>query len=137
MKIRKYIAPNIAEAMKQIRKELGTDAVILNSREVLQGGFLGFFKKKKIEVIVGLDPNPITNQPNQVKIEMPSTTQQESANNRKNSSGQDVLHEIQQVRKFVELQSRNQNADSYPIEYELLYQHLLNQEVKAQFAKKI
>ena len=137
MKIRKYIAPNIAEAMKQIRKELGTDAVILNSREVLQGGFLGFFKKKKIEVIVGLDPNPITNQPNQVKIEMPSTTQQESANNRKNSSGQDVLHEIQQVRKFVELQSRNQNADSYPIEYELLYQHLLNQEVKAQFAKNI
>lgn len=47
MKIRKYIAPNIAEAMKQIRKELGTDAVILNSREVLQGGFLGFFKKRR------------------------------------------------------------------------------------------
>ncbi len=43
------------EAMKQIRAELGTDAVILNSKIVTTGGFLGFFKKESIEVIAAMD----------------------------------------------------------------------------------
>ncbi|WP_068672381.1 flagellar biosynthesis protein FlhF [Oceanobacillus sp. Castelsardo] len=137
MKIKKYIAPNIAEAMKQIRKELGTDAVILNSREILQGGFLGFFKKKKIEVIVGLDPEPLSQQAIQVKKEKPSSIQQENTNNKRNSTNKDVLQEIQQLRKFVELQSKNQNVNSYPINYELFYQHLINQEVTPQLAKNL
>jgi len=43
------------EAMKQIRAELGNDAVILNSKIVTTGGFLGFFKKQSIEVIAAID----------------------------------------------------------------------------------
>ena len=43
------------EAMKLIRNELGNDAVILNSRVIQTGGFLGFFKKRSIEVIAALD----------------------------------------------------------------------------------
>lgn len=43
------------EAMKQIRAELGNDAVILNSKIVTTGGFLGFFKKENIEVIAAID----------------------------------------------------------------------------------
>ena len=38
-------------AMKLVRDELGTDAVIISSREIFIGGFLGMFKKRKIEVI--------------------------------------------------------------------------------------
>jgi flagellar biosynthesis protein FlhF len=36
---------------------LGDDAVILNSKEVETGGFLGFFTKKQIEVIAAIDPS--------------------------------------------------------------------------------
>ncbi len=43
------------EAMKQIRAELGNDAVILNSKIITTGGFLGFFKKENIEVIAAID----------------------------------------------------------------------------------
>lgn len=43
------------EAMKQIRAELGNDAVILNSKIVTTGGFLGLFKKENIEVIAAID----------------------------------------------------------------------------------
>lgn len=43
------------EAMKIIRAELGNDAVILNSKIVHTGGFLGLFKKKSIEVIAAVD----------------------------------------------------------------------------------
>ena len=38
----------MAEAMGQIRAELGKDAVILNSKVVFSGGFFGFFKKYRV-----------------------------------------------------------------------------------------
>jgi flagellar biosynthesis protein FlhF len=59
MKIKKYQASSMPEAMKLIRNELGNDAVILNSRVVQTGGFLGFFKKRMIEVIAALDEKPV------------------------------------------------------------------------------
>lgn len=33
------------EVMKQVRKDFGTDAVILQSRQIKSGGILGLFKK--------------------------------------------------------------------------------------------
>ncbi|WP_042348899.1 flagellar biosynthesis protein FlhF [Bacillus massiliigorillae] len=56
MKIKKYHAPSMNQAMEQIRLELGKDAVILNSRVLYSGGFLGFFKKRSIEVVAAIDP---------------------------------------------------------------------------------
>ncbi|MGD6965071.1 flagellar biosynthesis protein FlhF [Rossellomorea vietnamensis] len=57
MKVKKIIAPTMPEAMKNIRAELGEGAVILNSKIIYTGGFLGLFKKKNIEVIAAIDPN--------------------------------------------------------------------------------
>ncbi|WP_314733470.1 hypothetical protein [Anaerobacillus sp. CMMVII] len=58
MKVKKFVANSMSEAMKQIRKELGSEAVILNSKEIETGGFLGFFTKKNIEVIAAVDSVP-------------------------------------------------------------------------------
>lgn len=57
MKVKKYTASSMPEAMKLVRGELGSEAVILNSRVVQTGGFLGFFKKNSIEVIAAIDPD--------------------------------------------------------------------------------
>jgi flagellar biosynthesis protein FlhF len=43
------------EALQMIRNELGSDAVILNSKEVRTGGFFGMFGKRKIEVVAAMD----------------------------------------------------------------------------------
>lgn len=56
MKVKKYNAPTMTDVMEKIRAELGNDAVILNSKVLYTGGFLGFFKKKSIEVIAAVDP---------------------------------------------------------------------------------
>jgi flagellar biosynthesis protein FlhF len=58
MKVKKFVAPSMPEAMKMIRAELGNDAVILNSKVVHKGGFFGLFAKKNIEVIAAVDPKP-------------------------------------------------------------------------------
>jgi len=57
MKVKKYTASSMPEAMKQVRAELGSDAVILNSRVIQTGGFMGFFRKNNIEVIAAIDPD--------------------------------------------------------------------------------
>ncbi|MFF5993332.1 flagellar biosynthesis protein FlhF [Lysinibacillus sp. KU-BSD001] len=55
MKMKKYNAPSIAEAMKLIRADLGEDAVILNSKVVVTKKFLGLVKKRSFEVVAGVD----------------------------------------------------------------------------------
>ncbi|MCM3089612.1 MULTISPECIES: flagellar biosynthesis protein FlhF [unclassified Cytobacillus] len=57
MKVKKFMAASMPDAMKKIRAELGKDAVILNSRVVYTGGVLGFFKKRNIEVMAAAEPN--------------------------------------------------------------------------------
>jgi len=67
MKIKKYIAASMPEAMKQVRAELGNNAVILQSKIVYTGGFLGMFKKRNIEVLAAIDPDLNTSRPPQEK----------------------------------------------------------------------
>lgn len=46
----------MSEAIKMVRDELGNDAVILSSKPIFTGGFLGMFKKRSIEVFAAVDP---------------------------------------------------------------------------------
>lgn len=57
METKTYIADNMAEAMDQIKKELGGDAIIVKSRVVKQRtGFLKLRSKNVYEVVVSYDP---------------------------------------------------------------------------------
>ena len=55
MKMKKYNASSIAEAMKLIRADLGDDAVILNSKVVVTKKLFGIIKHKSFEVVAGID----------------------------------------------------------------------------------
>ena len=50
MKIKKYLVKDVREAMMMIKKDLGDDAIILNTRKVKKGGFLGIGAKTYFEV---------------------------------------------------------------------------------------
>jgi flagellar biosynthesis protein FlhF len=56
MFVKRYVAKDMQEAMDKIRRELGNDAVILNSRYRRNKGFKNLFKKKLLEVMVAYDP---------------------------------------------------------------------------------
>ncbi|MER2105585.1 MAG: flagellar biosynthesis protein FlhF [Solibacillus sp.] len=56
MKMKKYNAPSLAEAMKLVSADLGEDAIILSSKVVVKKKFLGLVKQKSFEVTAGLDP---------------------------------------------------------------------------------
>lgn len=134
MKIKKYIAANMPEAMKQIRKELGPEAVILHSKEIQEGGFLGLFKKKKIEVVAALDPEPVhfkrrTPPRDSAKQELTEEVSEQKLN-------KEIMKEIQQLKKMVAMNAKH-SREHFPLEYELVYQHLLQQEVEEELAAEI
>lgn len=49
----------MSAAMDKVKSELGEDAVILQSKELSEGGFFGLFKKKKYEVIAVRDDKQV------------------------------------------------------------------------------
>ncbi|MNB64156.1 Flagellar biosynthesis protein FlhF [compost metagenome] len=58
MRVKRYVVDNMPDAMHSIRTELGSDAVILSTKEIKTGGFMGMFKKKKIEVVAAVENEP-------------------------------------------------------------------------------
>ncbi|GGG80660.1 flagellar biosynthesis protein FlhF [Paenibacillus radicis (ex Gao et al. 2016)] len=57
MRVKRYVVNDLPEALPMIRSELGKDAVILNTKEVRIGGFMGMFRKKRMEVIAAIESN--------------------------------------------------------------------------------
>lgn len=55
MRVKRFVANNIQEAMLQVKIEMGQDAVILHTRRFKEGGFLGFFAKEFVEVTAATD----------------------------------------------------------------------------------
>src|SRR5438132_1178605 len=56
MKIKNYRAASLREALVQIKEELGEDALVLETKQVRAGGFLGVGARNLVEVRVA--PNP-------------------------------------------------------------------------------
>ncbi|AMW32044.1 flagellar biosynthesis protein FlhF [Fervidobacterium changbaicum] len=55
MIVKKYLVTDIKEAFEKIRGELGKDAVILSTRKVKKGGFLGIGAKTYLEVTAAVE----------------------------------------------------------------------------------
>ncbi|MCL2046270.1 MAG: flagellar biosynthesis protein FlhF [Oscillospiraceae bacterium] len=56
MLVKRYHANDMQQAMDTVIKELGSDAVILNSRKMRKKGFKNLFRKPILEVMVAYDP---------------------------------------------------------------------------------
>jgi flagellar biosynthesis protein FlhF len=102
MKVKKYMAPSMPEAMNKIRKELGQDAVILNSRVVHTGGMFGFFRKKSIEVIAAIDTQQPVKTKNKPLREEQSRQPALFSLSSENKQEADLAQEIHDLKKMME-----------------------------------
>lgn len=142
MKVKKIIANTMPEAMQKIRKELGSDAVILNSRKIKTGGFLGMFKKTNIEVVAAIDNEPF------LKKQSQSVINKELINNEPNLpvdfensvsevENHSVIKELQDLKELVIAQTANTHANKYDYPLSKIYNQLRNQEVTEDLATDI
>lgn len=115
--------------MEKIRVELGEHAVILNSKEIETGGFLGFFTKKKLEVIAAIDPIE------RAKVTLPPKKRKgwnvdgrPSSVNEK--STESLLVEIQELKKMMQtINIKETSMQSYPEPFHSFDEQLKQQEV--------
>lgn len=125
------------EAMKQIRAQLGKDAVILQSKEIKTKGFFGLFKKPQVEVIAALDPYPIKRNrktsEHRKKTAPQELFEQTDLNDVKQ---QNIVSEIKHLRKILELQDKTPR-EQFSKSYQMLYDYLVSQEVKQSIAQDV
>ncbi|WP_088187730.1 flagellar biosynthesis protein FlhF [Desulfosporosinus sp. FKA] len=58
MRVRRFVGDNVAETMGKVKRELGSEAVILQTREFREGGFLGLFGTMKVEITAAIEEKP-------------------------------------------------------------------------------
>lgn len=133
MKVKKFLAPTMPEVMKEVRKELGTDAVILHSKTIYTGGFLGLFKKRNIEVVAALDPQPVDPKKRQ---SVPPKMQEKIFENKETKQQQVVLEELRSLRKWME-KSTDQGNSLFPPAYQAVLDKLVEQEVDKTIAETL
>ncbi|WHY99177.1 flagellar biosynthesis protein FlhF [Peribacillus simplex] len=135
MKVKKYLAPSMNEAMKRIREELGSDAVILSSKAVYTGGFLGLFKKRNIEVIAAIDPvsQPVQTVTKQKSKKLPSNLEvasHASEPNEGNRESVDLVKEIEGLKDMIKSLQIYSPDRKYPGKLQKIHEYLTEQEVE-------
>ncbi|WP_141500762.1 flagellar biosynthesis protein FlhF [Paenibacillus luteus] len=165
MRVKRYIVNALPEAVSMIRTELGKDAVILNTKEIKVGGFMGMFRKKKMEVIAAIETNqanppsqPQRNTNPQVDAAVEKilqTAQRASAtaataviepivaqpikeNPARVEREQFIIDEIRDLREYMVKLSKQQSSTIAMNEHLiLLKEHLIDQEMDAEWIERL
>lgn len=82
MKLKTFRAQTMADALAAVKKDLGKDAVILHTRTLRTGGFMGLWKKPAVEITASDEP---TVSPSSRRLPQPA-----SAGTMSGQSGQDA-----------------------------------------------
>ncbi|MEJ8776906.1 flagellar biosynthesis protein FlhF [Pseudogracilibacillus sp. ICA-222130] len=131
MKIKKYVAHTMKDAMQKIRAELGTDAVILSSKEVKKGGFLGFFEKKQYEVIAAIEKQPIQRIRKEQRREVANVTFESN----QTIEQAHILSELKEMKRL--LASQTIESKTYPPLYQPLFTYLEKQYIERSICEEL
>jgi len=63
MLVKTFKATDMSEALRMVKAEMGSDAMILSSRKERRKGILGIFSKPFFEVTAAIDPKPVPPRP--------------------------------------------------------------------------
>lgn len=63
MRVKRFVGDNVAETMGKVKRDLGSDAVILQTRQFREGGVFGLFGKNKVEITAAIEEQPVSQNP--------------------------------------------------------------------------
>lgn len=144
MRIKKYKVNSLPDALKRIKQDLGQEAIILNTKNVRTGGFLGLFKKKQIEVVAAIGSAvPVQkDQATEVKVPIPDIHTSISEQNESTINGyqqvshahehhspqNELLGEIQYMKKFM-MNMMTEKDEQLPVPVQKINERLIKQGV--------
>lgn len=133
MRVKRYVALNMQEAMERIKSELGKDAVILHTRYFKEGGFLGFFGKNYVEVTAAIDTNR-----NSITLrDVVSTKSREEKEDGKTNEIVNDLSEMRTMMKEMSSMLENMGQTQFPKMGQTLYERLKKKEIEDKIAQNV
>ncbi|HOV42994.1 MAG TPA: flagellar biosynthesis protein FlhF [Syntrophothermus lipocalidus] len=147
MKIRRYVADSLQEAVKQARLELGRDAMIIHTRKFKQGGFFGLFARPRIEITVALDEEVAqaashdTPRAESKPVPMVSEDNFVAVNKELPEKADELLEELREMKQMMaDLNHKLEEKDKLkgmPRSVQSLYKALVNNQVNEKLAFRI
>ncbi|REB09772.1 flagellar biosynthesis protein FlhF [Sporosarcina sp. BI001-red] len=132
MKMKKYTADTMVQAMEKIRQDFGEDSVIMSSTIVQSKGFLGLFKKKSVEVVAGYD-EPITVKEKSI----PAVSAQPDPDLRQDVVIHEMKKEMKEMKQLLKMNHAPLEFNQYPDEMHPLMTRLSSQELNSETIQKI
>lgn len=130
MKMKKYTAETMVDAMKKVRMDFGDDAIILSSNVVKSKGFLGLFKKKSVEVVAGFD-EPVAKIDDTVLSSLSPSIEKED------STSIEFKKEMIEMKKMLKDMQQAAAHSRFPDEVKPLLSHLEKQGLSAKFITQL
>lgn len=126
MKVKKYEAQSMQEALLKIKADLGPNAVIFHTRKIIKGGIFGLFGREKIEVLASGDTSTFSN----------DNIMQDVQEKFKALQG-----ELKEIKNFIYLLVKQVRAEKttphFPPPYQDWFLKLLKNEVEEKLSTKI
>jgi len=157
MTLKTYKAPTMAEALAEVKRDLGRDAVILHTRTLRRGGLLGFWRRQMWEVTASQNVNVPQRLPSgtyeaqlggdgETETDSPAKTaialQADEAATTAPGEPQEMASQVQEIRQMMDdLLKRSGGGDEawpgVPMEVKHLQKQLVEQDVSPAFSEKL
>ncbi|TGE32629.1 flagellar biosynthesis protein FlhF [Desulfosporosinus sp. Sb-LF] len=146
MRVRRFVGDNVAETMGKVKRELGSEAVILQTREFREGGIFGLFGKERVEITAATEENPVagvkTPSPNYVyhvnEVKLPISR---SVSDSTDQSGV-IQDELQSMRMMLERMNKHMEGlgkekSLWPLELQRWADHLQDKGISENLTKSL
>ena len=104
MRVKKYQAEDMQQAVLKVKSDLGSDAIILHTRRFKKGGFFGFFAKEMVEVLATKE----TKLKDEVSDKQKDTSQKDTSQKEKppqkvkeKNNDSEVKNELKEMKNLV------------------------------------
>lgn len=139
MKIRRFVANDMQEALSKIKLVLGQDAIILQTRKFREGGLLGFFGQELVEVTAAVDEKESLPK---LPVSIPPAHSIVPTQVSESPREYEIKKEIAELKTLLgemvaDLDIGTANGGTYPGNFQRVYKALILSEVDQKLAQRI
>ena len=143
MKIKRFEASSMSEALRQIKKEFGDEAVILSAKSVKKSSLLGKKKTDLVVVTAAIDKSPAGSVPQQIESQVQiegADFKETEKHSEDNYGGLNILKRFNPITqtgqkkvkpKIVQLMNATENQKKKRFLYDLLVSQGVNEDIAA------
>lgn len=124
MRVKRYVAASMQQAVAMVKADFGEDAVILHTKRFRRGGLFGLFGKPRVEVIAAVEPEMVKKRNTRDKRQ---EAQLEQAHETTVAALRTLQEEVRTLRQLIGEQARP--SELLPAGLRAAFERLRSQEI--------